>query len=488
MKTITEELQDFKSIEKIIFKIMCKVSCELMEGYLKICDQQVLAQRDTKEYRFIRFGTTTIKTLMGEVSYTRRYYKKKTGEYVYLLDEALGIKDDCGLVSENLIEHMVVECSEKSYRKAAESITELTGQAISPMGIWSIFQQYGQRIEKQEERLKELSEAGIFGQIAEIIGAILFEEYDDVWLSTQKEKRHREGEPEGENQKKAGKKPLHVGIAYTGWRQAKDGRYNTVDKIAYASYEDIQSFLSGFEILKQQYFDIDGIQQRVTNGDGASWIRIAAENIDSILQLDPFHRDRAIIRAIRDKNEQNRVFEAINDKDIPKTLQIIYGMITEAQDESTIKKLGELYDYFYNNKDILLGWQERGLKFPEPPEGIVYRNLGVQESSNCNVITQRMKGRKASWSTKGAHHMAKVLCFRNTIGLDAIVGDLQELSPMAIPASALSAAKTPQYDGKGYGGAWLQAEMPFADVMTTNGRRAIQSLLSQRSISELRYI
>jgi len=487
MRTIPEELKDFKSLEKTIFEIMCNAACEIMERHLRVLDQQILAQRDTKEYRFIKFGTKTIKTVMGEITYARRYYKKATGGYVYLLDEVLGLKDDCGLVSENLMEHMVIECSEKSFRKAAESISSLTGQTISTMGIWNIFQQFGERVEKQEDRLQELDKVGIRGQLGNVACPVLFVEADDVWILMQGEKRRNRSDPIEVAHKKTGKKPMHVGTAYSGWRQTKDGRYVTVDKIAYASYGDISEFITGFEVLKQQYFDIDGIQRHIMNGDGASWIRTAAENNDSILQLDPFHRSRAIIKAVSDKKDRKAIFDAISSKDVTKTLGIIYSLINKAKDESLIKRLGELYGYFHNNKDSLLNWQERGLKLPAPPEGIVYRNLGVQESSNCNLITQRMKHRKASWSINGANHMAKILCLRSTIGLDGMIGALSEPLPTHISEASLSAAKAPKYDGKGYDGAWIHADMPFAEVMMTSGRKAIQSLLSQRSISELRY-
>ena len=38
------------------------------------------------------------------------------------------------------------------------------------------------------------------------------------------------------------------------------------------------------------------------------------------------------------------------------------------------------------------------IEMPLPPEGIVYKALGTMEHNICDVIAQRMKGRKMSWS------------------------------------------------------------------------------------------
>ena len=467
---------------------MCNVGCKLIGEYLRVCDLQLLALRDTAEYRVVNFGTTTIKTLMGEVPYTRRCYKKKTGGHVFLLDEVLGIREGYGLVSENLAEQIAIECSDKSFRKAASSISNLTGQSISAMGVWGILQQFGEKIGKQEKRLVELDQVGAVGQLGNVACPVLFEELDDVWLPMQKEKRRKHGSPIESGGKKTGKKPLHMGTAYTGWRQAKDGRYNTVDKLAHASFGGIPEFVSSLEALKRHRFDMDGVERRVTNGDGASWIKAAAADNDTILQLDPFHRSRAVIRAISNPEDRKPVFDAIREKNVEKVLHVIYDMVVKASDDVMREKLGKLYGYFHDNKNSLLTWQERGIELPTPPEGIVYRNLGIQEASNCDLITQRMKHRKGSWTPTGGNHMAKILCYRHTIGLNAMLEPVPELQTTASSVEPLSAAKTPTYDGKGDGGEWLHADMPFEQVFKTNGRDAIRGMLRQRPLSDLAFL
>ena len=152
-----------------------------------------MGSRDTNEYRLIESRGTTVKTLFGEVAYSRRYYKKRTGGHVFLLDEAMGIFSGFGLVSENLAEKIVNESADKSFRKSADSISSMTGQSISAMGAWNVVQQYGKAIEAQEARLVELYDSGSAGHLGNIPSRVLFEEYDDVWIPRQRERRRKPG-------------------------------------------------------------------------------------------------------------------------------------------------------------------------------------------------------------------------------------------------------------------------------------------------------
>jgi hypothetical protein len=480
MKNIPEEVLDFKSLEKTVFSTVCQFGQKMIMECLRIWDLQIMALRDIDEYRAVNSGTTTIKTLMGEIIYTRRRYKKKSGGYVFLLDEALGIEKGCGLISENLAEQIIALCADKSFRKASESINSFTGQKISAMGTWNVLQQFGGKLDKQEERMGELYRSGTVGQLGNIACQVLFSELDDVWLSMQKEKRLKKGGSAGTRRRKIGKRPMHIGTAYSGWNQAKDGKYRLLDKFAYARFGTSSEFASDFEMLLCHRFDMDGVKQWILNGDGANWIKTVADNNDAILQLDPFHRSRAVMRAVADKDDRKMLFGAIKDKDVRKSLAVIAELTAKETDEQSRKKLVELFEYFHNNKDSLLTWKERGIELPKPSEGVFYRSLGTQESSNCDLITQRMKHRKGSWSEKGANNMAKILCYRNTIGLDTVLGIIPAQPKPMTSKEPLSAAKTPLYDGKGYDGSWLYAPMPFEQTYATNGRDAIRNLVKLR--------
>ena len=353
MTNITEEHVNFKTFEKDLFALMCRIACGLIQEYLAWRDLTIMAIRDKTRYRLIQKDCkSTIKTIFGEVIYYRRYYyDNEEKRYVFLLDEVMGIDSGYGLISENLAEQIVNECADKSYRKAAETISTLTGQSISAQGAWNVLQQFGNVIEQRETRLTELYDSGSEGHLGGVSTKVLFEEYDDVWINRQREKRRKPGTAAKGGKiigRKIGKKPMRVAIAYTGWSAQKGGRHNTVNKIAYASFGESSEFREKFGILLNHRYDMDGIEHRITNGDGVSWIRTTAEENGSILQLDPFHRSKAILKAVRDKRDRELLFDAIREKDVDGTLGNICDLImdaVDAQDEKAQGKLSDLYRY-----------------------------------------------------------------------------------------------------------------------------------------------
>lgn len=68
-----------------------------------------------------------------------------------------------------------------------------------------------------------------------------------------------------------------------------------------------------------------------------------------------------------------------------------------------------MYEYFSNNKNGLIPYQERGLKLPQNPEGLEYRNMGTMENHGWSVIAKRMKHNHKSWSRSGGNNLSKIL-------------------------------------------------------------------------------
>jgi hypothetical protein len=491
MTNITEEGINFKTFEKDLFDLMCYTARALTKEHLELLDKIIADTRDTKRFRLLDCNReTTIKTLFGEVTYVRRYYRdKQENIYVFLLDESMQIFNGFGLVSENLVRQIVNEVTEKSFRKTASGISSYTGQYISAQGAWNVVQQFGKAIEQQEARLTKLEGSGSVGHLGNIPSKVLFVEHDELWIPRQREKRRAKGTAVKDAKmigKKLGKLPMCMGTAYTGFAVDKNGRCNTVNKTIYASFGGSKKFRMQFGTLLNNRYDMDGIEHRITNGDGEGWIRTEAEENDSTLQLDPFHRSQAITKAVRDKNDRSLLCDALDKNDVEGTLSIISELIMKAhaqQDEKAQKRLNELQKYFNNNKDILLSWQERGIQLPTPPTGISYRGMGTQESNNT-LYAQRMKHRRGAWSENGADNMARILSYINTIGLDAILDTLPEAEPIAeVYAQPLSATQSPKHDGKGYGADWLFAPMPFENAFKTNGREAIRDIFRNKPLS-----
>ncbi len=104
---VNEKEISFNRLEKEIYKAACKMACDALAYTLEEMDEKISQQRDKKEYRHKGKRKTTLKTLMGEVTFSRRVYEHidKEGKkiYIYLLDQELGF-DTIGFISTNLAE------------------------------------------------------------------------------------------------------------------------------------------------------------------------------------------------------------------------------------------------------------------------------------------------------------------------------------------------------------------------------------------------
>ena len=146
------------------------------------------------------------------------------------------------------------------------------------------------------------------------------------------------------------------------------------------------------------------------------------------------------------------------------------------EDDTRSKKARELLRYLENNREGLLPYDRQGVTIPEPPDGILYKHMGVQENQNCTVITMRMKHRRMRWSVTGANNLAKVLYRRENKELiqtierytDGLLFTMQMMEAIEI----LSAAKAPKKDGKGNIYVELNnRHVPLTDAVQTMSRK-----------------
>ena len=481
IEMLSEKGLDINTLEKEFFRIGCEFAAGLMEQMLVRMDDHLMLNRDRQKYRHKGKHTTTLKTLMGEVPYRRTVYETKTeiGEkaYVYLLDEALNL-ESFGKISSNLASMIADSASACSYRESAKKISNMTGQTISHGGAWNVVQEIGERLSEKEENDKRLSELG--QPKGDLVTPILFEEADGVWINMQGKDRPRKGR----------KSEMKMAVAYDGWTQEGNNRYILNNKIMISGFEDSRLFQRKKEGAIASVFNTDEIEMRILNGDGGSWIKAGIVDADTHYQLDPFHKNREITRKVSDKEQRKTIRKLLSEKRIDELLLYIKSKSILAEDEKEQKKLTELYEYFKNNKEGLIPYQERGLNLPKPPEGVVYRNLGTMEHHVCDGAAKRMKHQKASWSKKGAENMARLLSIKTCGDLHSTVTNLaRTMLPehyTEFIEEVLSAGKAPKKDGKGYLYP-VKGNHPFADTFMTNGRKAILGMLGDRIATELVY-
>ncbi|WP_242971931.1 ISLre2 family transposase [Haloimpatiens massiliensis] len=489
--SLNDKAITFNDLEKKIYKYACEEACRFMKKVLTHLDRRLLDERDTKVYRNKGFKHTCLKTIMGNIEFDRRIYEYETDDgkiaYKFLLDEYLQM-DTIGHISTTLVEKMVDNVTNVSYRNTAKNIKELTNQEISHTAVWNVVQKLGSKIEEKEERKILLNKIGKLNGKKEV--EVLFQEMDGIWLSIQGKDR-----PKG---KKSKKKELKLGVSYEGWKKRNGSKdaYVVENKIAWASFDSSKKFKELSDASIAEIYNIDEIDTRILNGDGASWIKQSLGEEGVYFQLDPFHRSQAIIRAIQDKKEAHKLIKMLNEGKAEESFEYITNlMIKYSDDENKFKKLEKLYMYFFDNKIGLKPYKLRKeIKMPKAPEGLEYRNLGTMEHNICDVLAQRMKGRKMSWSIRGANNLAKILAEKASKRIYNVVNEmcssvisddeLEKITEMI----TLTAADVNKKVGKGKVYPIHQGKMPFTGCANTNGRKAIRALVENKGFNDLGFI
>ena len=389
----------FKELEQYIFKMMCMQAVLYTKSILEEYDQFLKESRDKKKYRHKGLKKTTIKTVYGEVEYSRAIYECKGEDglkrYAYLLDESLGL-ESIGLVSRNLAEHIVSNVTELSYRASAKNISEMTGQTISAMGAWNVIQALGEKVCEDEKRLAQAHKEGLIQ--GENIAPVLFEEMDGVVLSMQ-----RMG-PKGQKVKKE----MKISVAYEGWEKVGKDRYGLVGKVITAGFSEAKEFQACREAMIASEYNLDETLYRILNGDSAPWIR-NTEDKDTVFQLDPYHKNEKIKARIPNKKAVGDIHFYLRSNDIDGLFNYLEIYRDSLSDDKEIENAEKLIAYFNRTRDGLLPYQARGLEIPESPKGLLYRNMGIVENHVWSVIAKRMKNNHTSWSDRGGNNLAKIL-------------------------------------------------------------------------------
>ena len=438
---LVEEGITFKEFEQKTFKMICEWGKEFTREFLEKYDEYLMNTRDKKVYRHKGLKRTSIKTVYGEVEYERRIYKtvREDGldEFVFLLDEQLKIPS-VGLISENMAEQMVSAITEMSYRECAAKVCEMTGQNISAMGVWNVVQALGEKVCVDEARLVDAYKSGkIKGETDTLV---LFEETDGVYINIQKEK-----------QKKA---EIKVGIAYDGWRKTGRDRYALENKVAVAGISSSKEFQQYREAAIAEKFDTDEINVRLMNADGAEWIKNISD-VDTVFQLDIYHRNKAIKENIPYKKVAKDIHCYLAERNIDGMFEYLKIYKDSLSDDEEVEKAEKLIQYFSKNRKGLLPYSKQGIKLPDPPAGITYRNMGTMENHIWSIIAKRMKHNHTSWSIKGGNHLAKILAKKCSGRLNEVTTKLhspefEASKVMEIEKDILSAGKVPVKIGKGY--------------------------------------
>jgi hypothetical protein len=419
---LSKEKTTFKELEENVFGIACEIANEIMKNLLEEYDKQISESRDKARYRHKGYETTTLKTKTGLVEYRRTKYLETledgSKKCTYLTDETLEIKN-IGQISSGLIDLVVKNIKEVSFRTCSETINNCTGINISSVGVWNIIQKLGQEIKKNEkEKVLAHSEDRLQAGTKET--PVVYCEADEICIYTQGKlrseqiKKYKKEHPDEEVPKRVRNIALKMGMTYEGWKQIGINRFALVGKEYVAGYitgEEMGEIISAN--LHSKY-DMSKVELKVLNSDGASWIKQLLM-AGMIHQADNFHIREKISVMVREPEDVDILKEMFFKREYKEMIEYVEFLKYKYDGEcEEIEKLNKLKKYLEKRQDSIARYNDdpevkKKLARFSKRTGLKYKNMGCQESNNYSVLTRRFKHRRMSWSKNGSENLAKVI-------------------------------------------------------------------------------
>ena len=415
---------NFAMIEKTLFNATLETFQRSLVEILSILDRYLMAKRNKNRYEYKERKEKTLITMLGEVTIKRRYYwDTEQKEWVFLLDELLGLESTA--VSDSLQELVTIWATKgPSYRDVRDRLSDLfNNQILSHEKIRQLLIESSellQRKEAPEEKKKKVR--------------ILFIEADGFWTGVQKR---------GDKTKK--KRETKLVVVHEGWEKRQAGDYKLKNPIYLTSYrsEKAADFWDRVYLkIWSKYEDLGSIPI-IINGDFASWIRGGVDCFkNGFYQYDRFHLKRDIRKLLSQNQDNCKAALCAVDENVPEKLLKLLA------EEHTLTKDKDIFEFIVRLKphqETVIDYRERlAKKNYQLPEDL--RGMGAAES-NVDRFKLRTSKRGRAWSARGLEAILNMLgmLYEGTLkeaiaGLDSTIFTTEQTEEI-VAASAGQVAK-----------------------------------------------
>jgi len=385
-------VRDFGSLEEGVHRLVQEASQKAFVWALEELDEDLLRQRDRANLKVVKFCKRTWVSTFGSFTVKRRLYMdRRTGQYRFLLDEALGWEPDKRLTVR--MEAMALELgTEMPFRRAAKILGYLT-PGVSAMAVWGVVRDAGQKavIEARQGREK-VFERGEIPQGSRQVDKLRMEGDGVVVAMQRANKLHGE---------------IKLVVGYDG--KIAGPRRRLMNRRTVAGLVSSQEIWEDAGVEFGRTWDLSRVKEVHVGGDGAPWIREGAELFKGKYHLDPFHLRKRLTEALSfDSVTYKAVSSAIGDLDQTAAMGLLCLAAKRVRGAARRRVLA-LRDY------LLANWD--GLKaLPEEDR------LGAIEGQVRHTIARRMKRIGARWTPQGADRMARLLAAKSNNELSRHLG------------------------------------------------------------------
>lgn len=375
LKDLIMEGRDISEFILGIKETLDEIGATLVAEALETLDEAYRNSTDRKRNWTIKSkgDKKTFTTIFGEVKYRRTYYEnKKTGEYSYLSDEAVGIlthdKLDATLKS-RLIEEAVFMPYSRSGEKATEAVSFTSQTVMNSIREFGSVDNDAVEIKQERKSVK-----------------ILYIEADEDHVALQ-EGGHIEPKLVyvHEGRKKVGKDRWELLNA-----RYFSGVYNNSDEL----WVEVSDYID-------QAYDVDSIEKIYLSGDGAPWIKNGLSWIKgSIYVLDRYHLSKYVTQATAHMGYTTPImWDYINNGDQKNTKDLFKAIISSTETETKKESVQEASRY------ILSNW--KGIRNQYEAD---YTGCSA-EGHISHILSSRLSSRPLGWCKTGVDQMARLRVF-----------------------------------------------------------------------------
>lgn len=280
----------FNDLEGGLFKVLKELFGQMLKLVVEQIDNMIKYSAVRQGWEIMGTHGRTLETVVGEIRYRRRYYRRLTytGEYVYshLLDEVLGIEKGKNL-SPWLAEMSASLAAENSYRKSSGFLKDILNVRISHESIRQQVQVIGEHITQWDKKtsIDGTGEKEVPLLVIEVDGANLKRQQRG------KRKKTREQDKKFE---------LKTAVIYEGWEEKSRGKYKLKNPTYFVHGGEGKDFWAALERHLSRIYCLEGCKRIIVGGDGATWIRNGAEEIGAEYQYCRFHLERDMRKLFQD--------------------------------------------------------------------------------------------------------------------------------------------------------------------------------------------
>lgn len=399
IQQIVEELQELelRSIKKGIkernlgdlnvcfrdglLEIGCKI---LKEIYEKIDEELFIKNKEKHLYQVIKKDSKTLVTSLGEVRFTRRFYRDKKGKSKYLFDKYLKIRKGARYTIDAEAK-AVEEVIETSYRRGGEnasitsSLTKVTmmnmlKNLVIPQRDYVVFKK-----RKVDYLYIDADEDHIALQREEKLSEInkLIYVYEGI-----------------KNESPISERKRLINPYYFGRICTKEGENSML-------WQEVYDYIN-------EAYEIDNIKMIYINGDGASWIKNGVHHFRRAkFVMDKFHITEYVNRMtnhlLDSQNEAKEEIYRLLYKHDYDAYEIFIGKLYQTStNDTTLKNISDGDTYFRNNF-----------------ESICLRFSGDEHVIGCSaeghvshVLASRMSSRPMGWTINGANKLTRLRLYK----------------------------------------------------------------------------